>query len=207
MQRQKSDHVTNSPGLDIILGCMYAGKSTELLRRLSTVTEVGLQALYVNHALDKRNPKDIFSTHNPTTRETLSEGKIRMISTDNLADIEPSDIHSADIIGVDEGQFFADLGPLIVWIEKYHKRVILASLDGDYKREKFGHVLGLIPKCDSVVKLTSFCNRCSLSRTLTPALFTHYIQGNTSVEKVTIEVGAHDKYEALCRACYFDAQF
>ena len=57
--------ITNNPGIDLIIGPMFAGKSTELIRRLNIYAELGLKTLYVNSSLDKRSDQ-VFSTHNPT---------------------------------------------------------------------------------------------------------------------------------------------
>ena len=57
--------ITNNPGIDLIIGPMFAGKSTELIRRLNIYSELGLKTLYINSSLDKRSDK-VFSTHNPS---------------------------------------------------------------------------------------------------------------------------------------------
>ena len=190
------DH--NTAGLDIYIGCMYAAKSTTLLARLFTATEVGLKALYINNQIDERNKDDIFSSHNPQLKTKLSEGKVDMIKTKKLEDIDLSLIKNYDIIGVDEAHFFPNLDSIIHWVDILEKRVIVASLDGDYKRETFGQTLKLIPIADSVTKLHAYCVLCSKEKILRPALFTHRF-AKTGQQ---IEVGAHDKYSSLCRSCY-----
>lgn len=193
------DH--NSPGLEIFLGCMFAAKSTNVLARLFTVTEVGLNALYINHKIDVRNKDDVFSSHNPQLRNKLSEGKVRMIQTDCLESINKALIEEADVIAIDEAHFFPDLNLAVEWVDKLHKRVIIASLDGNYKRERFGKVLDLIPKADTVTKLSAYCVLCSKNKILRPAIFTHkFVKPNTA--DTIVDVGAHDKYASLCRACY-----
>jgi thymidine kinase len=190
--------ICNSPGLDIILGPMYSGKSSELLRRLFTVTEVGLTALYINNALDSRNIDDVFSSHNPQLKSKLSCDKVKMIKVKNLSSVDINDVLCADIIGVDEAQFYPTLDDVKIWIEKHKKRVVVTGLDGNYNREKFGCILDLIPWCDSVVKLTAYCVECSAGRRLEPAIFSHCIKK----KEIVINVGAHDKYISLCRKCY-----
>lgn len=193
--------ICNNPGLDIIIGSMYSGKSSELLRRLSTVAEVGMKALYINNKLDDRNPEDTFSSHNKHLKSKIISDLIKLISVNELSDVSNDDLKSANIIGVDESQFFKDLNLVKTWISKYKKRVIVVGLDGDYKRNKFGTVLDLIPYCDTVIKLTAYCTICAKSGVLVSALFTH--RTNSCVdENNVINVGAHDKYQALCRSCY-----
>jgi thymidine kinase len=74
------------------------------------------------------------------------------------------------------------------------KHVIIAALDGDYKREPFGDVLNLIPKAESVCKLNSVCMLCG-----NDANFTQRIGKQTQ----TIIVGGQELYRPLCRKCYF----
>lgn len=200
LSRKITRHV-GSPGLDIIIGPMYSGKSSELLRRLSTVTEVGLRALYINHSCDTRNTESVFSTHNSQLRKKPDDSKIVMTNITQLEDISPSMLRECDIIGIDEAQFFESLDIVKQWINTQQKRVIIAGLDGDYKRRKFGKITDLIPECDSITKLTAYCTKCASSRSeLQPAIFTHYIK--VSLTSDIIDVGAHDKYEALCRDCH-----
>lgn len=190
--------------LSIILGSMFSGKTSELLRRIGTVTEIGMQGLYINHSIDTRNQQDIYSTHNPHLKDKLSNN-IVMISTDDLSKVDDALIRQADIIGVDEVQFFNSLDPIIKWVDIYKKHVIVVGLDGDYKRKKFGNVLDLIPLCDSVTKLTANCIKCAKSKKITPAIFTHRIESSGNIidmHGTNIDIGAHEKYISLCRECY-----
>lgn len=187
-----------SPGLDIIIGPMYSSKTTELLRRLFTVSEVNLNSLYINNSIDNRNQLDVFSSHNPQLKSTLSNNKVKMISVKNLSDVEDSLLNSSDIIGVDEAQFFDDLMIIKDWVDKKNKRVVIAGLDGDFNRNTFGKIHQLLPHCDSIVKLTAFCTECAKKQKLSQALFTYKKSSSYDV----IEVGGNDKYSALCRMCY-----
>ena len=60
------------PSIDLIIGPMYAGKTTELLRMLNLFVEFGLNTLYINSNVDTRSSMN-FSTHNPTIK---SVGKV-----------------------------------------------------------------------------------------------------------------------------------
>ena len=107
---------------------------------------------------------------------------------------------SADVIAIDEAQFFGDeLVPFVrKLVDSYHKYVIVGGLDGNYKRQKFGHVLDLLPLADNVTKLHAYCKPCSTSKTLRAAIFTHYI-GDL---RDTLIVGGADDYQPVCRRCY-----
>ena len=103
-------------------------------------------------------------------------------------------ISNIKYIFINEGQFFEDI---VEWtttaVEKYNKSVYICGLDGDFNREKFGTWLNLIPLCDKVTKLNSYCSLCKKK----PAIFSHRIT-NEKEQKV---IGS-DNYIPLCRACY-----
>ncbi len=188
------------PGLEIILGCMYASKTTELLARLFKVSAVKGKALYINHKLDVRNKDDAFSSHNPQLKNKLSSDDVVMVQTDDLANIDSKLIDEANIIGVDEAHFFKSLAAVVDWVDNKHKTVVVASLDGDSNRKPFGDIYSLMPYADKVQKLDAYCVNCSQqkNKTFESAIFTY----KTSASKEVIDVGALDKYISVCRSCY-----
>ena len=143
-------------GIDLIIGPMYSAKTTELIRRLTIYAELGLKVLYINSGLDDRDTKEgeFFSTHTPTLQFTsLDSAKITSIKTQRLNDILISAC-SFDIIGIDEAQLFSDLKIFTIsLVERYNKKVIIAGLNGDFRREPFGDILNMIPLCDNISKL------------------------------------------------------
>ncbi len=184
--------------LDLISGPMYAGKTTELLRRLFNEAEVGLNVLCINHSSDNRS-KGPFSTHNPLYKEKLSEeSKVSFVSTVYLKNIENT-VCKYDTIGIDESQFFDDLiSEVKKYVDNYGKHVIVSGLNGDFKREMFGDLLKLEPFSDSYTKLYSYCKNCAKDKIKTRAIFTHKISSSKSI----IEVGGKEKYMPVCRKCY-----
>ena len=63
--------------LDLIIGPMFSGKTTELIRRLNTLQSIGQKCIYINSILDSRNTQN-FSTHNPAISQL---GSIQSIKT------------------------------------------------------------------------------------------------------------------------------
>jgi thymidine kinase len=194
-------YTDSDAGLDIIIGPMFSGKTTELLRRLTNASSVGMSTLYINNVIDNRNEHDVFSTHNSQIKSNLSDGNklLKMISVDDLKMVDDNYVKGFDVIGVDECQFFKVLIPILEWV-KLGKRVIAVSLDADYESKPFGNILSLIPKCDTVHKLRAYCTHCAKNKTLKLSSFTHRINTINHTEK--IEVGASDKYESLCFKCF-----
>jgi len=167
--------------IEIIVGCMFSGKSTELLRRVSRYRSINKKCILVNSHLDTRG--EGISTH--------SGCDIEAIKVENLMDITIWN-EVGDVIAVDESQFFGDLYEFAEWCEKNNKILIIAGLDGDANRKPFGQILQCVPICDSIVKLTA------LDRDGTDAIFTKKICGNDN----QIEIGNKDKYIAVSRKNY-----
>lgn len=197
-----------SAGLDILLGPMYSGKTTELLRLLNIYSIGKVNVMYVNSTVDTRTidgfagdgtlagGKSAFSTHNSQLRTRLTP-EIRQMKVSRLETVGDDALQDIAVIGIDEGQFFPDLESMVrKWVDA-GKRVIIASLDGDFRRRKFGNVLDLVPFADTVRKFCSVCSRCSVA----PGIFTHRMTKDTSV----VAAGGKDKYESLCRACFAKA--
>ena len=73
-----------------------------------------------------------------------------------------------------------------------NKHVIIAGLDGDYKQQKFGEIIDLIPLCDDITKIHAICAECGDN---TPASFSkRCVSGDSQTM-----IGANDIYKAVCR--------
>jgi thymidine kinase len=171
--------------IELIVGPMFSGKSTELLRRIRRCNVVGRKALVIKYAKDTRYSKDKLATHDQQLWDAVAVG--------NLADVDSRTTDAYDVIGIDEGQFFPDIVPFCENAANAGKTVIVAALDGTFQRLPFGHILELIPKAESVTKLTAVCMICRKE-----AAFSKRISAETAVEVI----GGSDKYIAACRHCY-----
>ena len=134
-----------------------------------------------------------------------------IIKTDNLMDIWREEISLEDgivisekdrnifkmflskVIFIDEGHLFPDLKEFVELLLKHGKRVYVCGLDGDFERKKIGNILDIIPMCDKVSKVTSFCQICKDG---TLGIFTKRLQKNVFC------CGYTDI--AVCRKCYED---
>ena len=183
--------------LDIITGPMFSSKTTTLIGRLLSESEIGFNVLYINSSTDERNEEN-FSTHNPLYKESPFSKKIKCLKVDCVLEI----MNIAEkfvVIGIDEAQFFDDLYIGVKWlVDGIHKHVIVAGLNGTFKREPFGQILQIDPLSDTHTKLTAWCLECSKSRKRTPAPFTHRILTGGPVK----QSGGIDKYIPVCRRCY-----
>lgn len=177
--------------IDLIIGCMYSGKTSELQKRYKRDTISGLRCIIVNHILDDRYDDDDKITSHDNVQ-------IKCFKTRHLSDfVDMSTYKNADNIYIDEGQFFQGLKDFVIKAaELDDKNITICGLDGDFNRETFGEIIDLIPYSDSICKLTAICSIC---RNGTPAIFSKKIVNDDSQ---IINVGALDKYIAVCRKHY-----
>jgi thymidine kinase len=103
-------------------------------------------------------------------------------------------VDESEVILINEGQFFADITHVISLVENLHKRVYICGLDGDFKKNKIGSLLDLIPYCDNVSKLKSLCSECRNGKA---GLFSYRITNETNQVVIGVE-----NYKPVCRACF-----
>mgnify|MGYP000916861382 CR=1 FL=1 len=173
--------------LEIVIGPMYSGKSTELIRRCSRYASIGKDVCVVNHAFDTRCAPNSVATHSHTTYDAI---KVK-----NLMDLDMQGI--PDVIGIDEAQFFEDLFEFVLKMERFNCVIIIAGLDGDFQRNNFGQIYKCIPLCDTITKLSAMCCVCNDG---TPGSFTKKINLNNTDQ---VDIGGKDKFIAVCRKHYF----
>lgn len=110
-----------------------------------------------------------------------------------LYDIPLESLAGYDVIAIDEGQFFPDVVEYSEEAANKGHVVIIAALDGDFRRKPFGRVLELIPMAERVDKLTAVCMTC-----FTDAAFTKRTVAATQIELI----GGAEAYKPVCRACF-----
>lgn len=178
--------------INIIMGCMFSGKSTEIIRIVNKYKILQKKILLINHSIDNRYSDNKISTHNKIMIDCLS--------TDNLINIpEQKCYKESDIVIVEEAQFFKDLFKFIVdGAEKDKKTMIVVGLNGDSDRKPFGDVLRLIPYCDTVTKLDAFCVKCG------DGTLAHFSKKVDTCIDTQVHVGSEESYIAVCRKHYLE---
>jgi len=169
--------------IQLILGPMFSGKSTELIRRLKRYQVAKYQVLIIKYAKDVRYDVLNISTHDKQT--------LPAICATSLTDLTKQ-AENFDVIGIDEGQFFPD----IAWAEEMAnlgKIVLISALDGTYQRKPFENIMQIIPLAESVNKLSAVCMNC-----FGEGSFSKRITAEESLEVI----GGADKYMAVCRKCF-----
>jgi thymidine kinase len=190
----------NMGKLEIIMGTMFSGKTSFLLNKISLFVELNLKVLYINIDFDDRSELE-FSTHNPIFNNVDFKNKNKMnenLTMTKVRDLSNITFESYDIIMIDEAHFFDDIIKFTKKLLDNKKHVIIATLIADYKGNKFGKVLDLIPICDEIVRLESYCIECSKQKKINKAIYSKRITKN----KESIDIGGSDKYIAVCREHY-----
>ncbi len=200
---------------EIIVGPMFAGKSSRLYVELGECADIGLKCLYVNHVKDTRNTE--FYDSSTSSHSSNFRGLSDKIDTVKVKELEHVNIDNYDVVGIDEGQFFTDLNDTVrKWVFQ-KKRVIVASLDGDIHMNPFGQVHMLMCLCDpgAVTKLGARCKKCMSKdhiyrhHRLVNAGFTilnNIDESELSGSKNNIKVGGANEFQAVCMKCYVESK-
>ena len=132
-----------------ITGCMFCGKSEELLRRIRRATIAGLKVQLFKPIIDDRDGKEIAARNGGSLPCTLVR---------NTADFIRQVENDTAVIGLDEVQFFDD-GIVAACNELANggKRVVWSGLDLDFRGQPFASVPCLLAISEYVTKLTAIC--------------------------------------------------
>ena len=171
--------------IEVICGCMFSGKTEELIRRLRRAQIARQKVSVFKPAIDTRFGTENIVSHSEqalTSRTVRDAGEILHQAGD------------AHVIGIDEGQFFdSNLVGVCEELAANGKRVIVAGLDQDYKGKPFDPIPQLLAVAEYITKTLAICVVCG-----NPADRTQ----RTSHSRERVVVGAKDLYEARCRHCH-----
>jgi thymidine kinase len=184
--------------LELLLGPMFAGKSSALQTIVRRHRAHGWSVMVITHSIDKRYGDDPQIVNHDLQR-------LPAIGADALVPLlEHDEYKKAKLIVVEEAQFFPDLVAFILKaVDEDGKHAVVVGLDGDAERKKFGQVLDLVPYADRIQKLTAICRRCE---DVTPAIFTFaHPDASADVAAGQPSVGAGEKYTPMCRKHYLAA--
>jgi thymidine kinase len=179
--------------LEVIIGPMFSGKTSKLVEIYNQYNLLNIHRIVINHSEDIRYSEQDMMTHDLVALKCIQSTTVAAVLNDNIQFFEGT---APLAIFINEGQFFPDLYKTVYrMVFEFNASVFVAGLDGDFKQEKFGQILDLIPICDKVLKLHSLCIKCKDG---TEAIFTHRINQECNDQK---HVGADDAYIPLCRKC------
>ena len=171
--------------LKIILGPMFSGKTTELIRIFHRYNACNIPVCAVNYKEDTRYHEYLMSTHNKDTIPSINLYKLSELKNAYTQ-------NKYDVFLINEGQFFEDLYDTVdELVNTYNKKVYVCGLDGDYKQEVFPNckLLDLIPFSTSIIKLNAKCSFCK-----NKAPFTKRIINSDNI----VLIGGSESYQPVC---------
>lgn len=178
--------------LEVICGCMFAGKTEELIRRINVLSFAKKNIIVFKPKIDDRYSETEIVSHAGTHVPCIVVSNAKEILNHIEADTE--------VVAIDEVQFFdEDIVDVCEYLADKGLRVMVAGLDKDFRGEPFGVLPELLTRAEFVTKLTAVCAKCGAPATRTQRL----VDGKpASFEDPIVLVGAVDHYEPRCRHCH-----
>ncbi len=171
--------------IEVIVGCMFSGKTEELIRRLRRAEIARQKVAIFKPKIDTRYSAEHIVSH--------SEQALVSQVIEDASDILKR-AGEAQVIGIDEGQFFkANVADVCETLANQGKRVIVAGLDQDYRGKPFDPMPQLLAVAEYITKTLAICVVCG-----NPADRTQ----RKTQQQDRVLVGAKDIYEARCRHCF-----
>jgi thymidine kinase len=175
--------------LEVICGPMFSGKTEELIRRLRRAQIARQRVQVFKPVIDNRYGVGEVVSH--------SDQRLVAVPVKAARDILELLDDETDVVGIDEAQFFdSELVAVVDRMAIQGRRILAAGLDTDYRTEPFDPMPTLMARAEYVTKLLAICVRCG-----NPANRTLRVAGG----EARVEVGAQDRYEAVCRICHAEA--
>jgi len=172
--------------IEVIVGCMFSGKSEELIRRLRRAQIAKQRVQVFKPTIDTRFSAQDIVSHSEQRIQSEPVATSRML-LDKVA-------RDTEVVGIDEGQFFDLELPMICnTLADNGKRVIVAGLDQDYLGKPFEPMPQLLAIAEYITKTLAICVICG-----EPANHTQRLVASSD----RVLVGASGLYEARCRHCF-----
>jgi len=179
------DRANRTGWIEVICGCMFSGKTEELIRRLNRALIAGQKVEIFKPAIDKRYHEQKIVSH--AARE------IRSTPVQFANDIVLL-AGNCDVVGIDEAQFFDDaIVEVCNRLANGGKRVIVAGLDMDYEGRPFGPMPFLLAVAEFVTKVHAIC-----AQTGELASFSFRLADNNA----QVMLGEKNAYEARSRQAF-----
>jgi thymidine kinase len=175
----------NTGWIEVICGCMFSGKTEELIRRIRRAQIARQRVAIFKPTIDTRYSSEHIVSHS-------EQSLVADVVEDAAEIIEKA--ATADVVGIDEAQFFRpNLVDVCELLANKGKRVIVAGLDQDYRGKPFEPIPQLLAVAEYITKTLAICVICG-----NPADRTQ----RKTQQQDRVLVGARDIYEARCRKCF-----
>ncbi|AXF96126.1 thymidine kinase [Spiroplasma phoeniceum] len=178
--------------IEVITGCMFAGKTEEFIRRLVRLGYAKFEIQVFKPTIDNRYSENQVVSHSKKAVEAISVKN----SEELLTNLKPT----TNVVGVDEVQFFDNNIVKLADSLAYKGIIVIVNgLDKDFRGEAFINVEQLMTRAEEVKKLHAICVKCGNLANRTQRL----INGKPAnyYDQIVL-IGEKDKYEARCRHCH-----
>lgn len=178
--------------LYLIIGCMFSGKTSELINRYYRYTIANKKCLMIKYINDTRYDKEYTTTHDGK--------KVKGLCCKYLKEAN-DDIKNYDVIFIDEVQFFDDAHKYCeLWTLEDNKIIIACGLNGTFNRQPFEIISKLIPLANDITFKTAICKETGKE-----AIYSKLLGNNINNKNNNIEViGGTEKYIAADRETFFN---
>jgi thymidine kinase len=181
--------VTTHGWIEVIVGCMFSGKTEELIKQVRRAVIARQKTQTFKPQLDKRYSLKDVASHD--------QNKLAATPVFEARDILPLIDPATTVVAIDEGQFFnEELIDIASALADSGKRVIIAGLDTDWRGRPFGLMPHLMAIAEVVRKQHAICRVCGAAASRTQRVIS---------AQEDILVGSTEAYEARCRG-HFDPE-
>jgi len=196
--------------IKVIAGCMFSGKSNELMNRISRASIIsGIKILLLISGRDTRNNTEFIQTHDGN-RKLLQIPRISCLTvSEGIDKYIKQNTCLPNMVAIDEGQFFPDLVESSEILANKGILVIIAMLDGKADRtpwignecgpgiENNRPITDIYSIADNYIKLYASCSYCGNDAPYSK------LKCSESSQQGVVLIGGSEKYVAVCRRCYF----
>jgi len=172
--------------VEVVCGPMFSGKTEELIRRLR-------RAVYARQKVQIFKPK-IDTRYGEIEIVSHSAQSLAAHPVENASEILALVDDEAEVIGIDEAQFFdRGLVDVVQTLASSGKRVVVAGLDQDFRGVPFQPIPELMAIAEFVTKELAICMVCGNPAGRSQRLVS---------EAARVVLGAQESYEPRCRRCH-----
>jgi thymidine kinase len=188
IERNICNPEARSGWIEVIAGCMFSGKTEELIRRLNRSAIARQKVAIFKPTVDTRYHATDIVSHN--------RNKIKSTPLKTAREIIALAV-DCDVVGIDEAQFFDNaIIDVANELANSGKRVVVAGLDMDYTGKPFGPMPQLLAIAEFVTKVNAIC-----VKTGEIGSYTFRLPGQDGSQ---VLLGEKDTYEARGRRAFYD---
>ena len=181
--------------LTLVIGPMFAGKTSRGQFELEHFQRKGMKTLVITHASDERytGRQLLNASHGGLAVPCIKVAQLTEKDVDVLID-------DNEFIWVDEGQFMGDeLVAFCVKAVRNEKHVLVTALQSDVNRNPWPNVSALIPHADKVICQTAYCIICNQE-----CKYTRKVKIEKEPTSVVVDPGGEEKYVPACDEHFFN---